>query len=160
MAHSETTASIRNDSAAPSRRQVHIWMLLAAGSPYFLGVLCGVLGVVGAVMLHRLLVSPVPIDGWRNLELCVAFVLATWGLMFSLVFVLFCFRPRAARPAKPGVGPGLPVTRHEAHALFGTADQLAKGIADFASFRNSVLTWEEPSYAQASSFRILDFFNW
>jgi hypothetical protein len=110
-----------------SRRAVHVWLLVAAGSPYFLGVSLAIIGVAAAVVVRRILLSPVPIQGWRDIELLAAFFLAVQGLVWSALVAFFCFRT-TARPSTVGNGPGIPLTRRDAPGLFGIADQLAAGL--------------------------------
>jgi hypothetical protein len=110
-----------------SRGSVHVWLLLAAGSPYFLVASLAIIGAVGTVVVRRILLSPVLIQGWRNLELLAAFFLAVQGIVWSAIVALFCFRT-AARPSTLGHEPGIPLTRRDAPGFFGVADQLAAGL--------------------------------
>jgi hypothetical protein len=107
-----------------SRSAVHVWLLLAAGSLYFLSVSLAIIGAVAALIVRRILLSPVLIHGWRNLELIAAFFLAVHGLGLSAMIALFCFRTKA-RPTAVGDGPGLPMTRLDAPGFFEIADQLS-----------------------------------
>ena len=104
-----------------------MWLLLAAGSLYCLEVLLVTIGVIAAIIVRNILLSPLPIDGWRYFESLFAFWFAAMGLIWSVMIALFYFRTRA-RPSAVSDGPGRLLTRPEAPGLFRIADQMASEL--------------------------------